>query len=606
MQKRFFSALGALATSVLSQQAMAQDEPPSLQLNQYEQPVAGDAFFSVPAPWVGGHLEPRAAIAFDYASEPLVLVDENDNVIATPVSSQAYLHLGFSFALWDRLGISINFPVAVAQSGDEALSTAPALQAADGAQAGDLRLGLRGRLLGEYYDAFQLGLGAYIYVPTGPEGGYTGEGDIYGKPQLLLGGRVPHFVWSASAGSILRGSNNPHTFTYSVGVGVVVVDDTLQLGPELFGAVALEDKPLFDGTGTTPLVDRKGSVNMELLLGAKYRFLDSFVVGLAAGPGLSNGVGTPQYRIVGTLGYDPQPPKDKPKPKAKPKDRDGDGIVDRDDACPKTPGVANDDPAKNGCPPDKDGDGIIDSEDACPDRPGEPNDDPEKHGCPPPGDRDNDGIMDPDDACIDVSGEPSDDPEQNGCPPDQDGDGIYDKDDACPDVPGVKNKNPKLHGCPPDKDGDGILDADDACIDVPGVADKDPKKNGCPKVIVTDKEIKILEKIEFDFDRATIKPVSDPIIDAVAKVMTDNPEIRLIEIQGHTDNKGSPFYNRLLSDRRAKAVKDALIKRGVSAKRLRSKGYGQAQPIADNDSNEGRATNRRVQFKIIKRRKKRR
>ena len=537
MRNRLFTLLGFVGSVTLAHNAAAQDQAPSIQLNQYEQPVAGDALFATPAPWVGGHLVPRGMLSFDYAADPLVLVDGNGNVIATPVTSQAHLHFGLSFALWDRLGISLNFPVAVAQGGDEALATAPALQAASDAAPGDLRLGLRGRILGEYYDPFQLGLGAYIYVPTGTEGGYTGEGAVYGKPHLLLGGRVPMFVWSASAGAVLRGSDNPHTFTYSIGGGVVVLDDTLQIGPEIFGAVALEDKPLYDGTGTTPLIDRKGSVNAELLIGAKYRFLKWFVGGLAAGPGLSNGVGTPQYRIVASLAYDPQPDKDKPIVAA-PKDRDGDGILDKDDACPDVKGVRDADPAKNGCPPDKDGDGILD------------------------------------------------------------------KDDACPDVPGVKSKDPKKHGCPPDKDGDGIFDADDACVDVPGVPDKDPAKHGCPKVVVTDKEIKILQKIEFDFDKATIKPVSDPVIDEVARVMKENPDIELIEVQGHTDNMGSPFYNRQLSDKRAEAVKNALISRGIEAKRLRSKGYGQEKPIADNKTDEGRAENRRVQFQIVTRKKK--
>ena len=95
--------------------------------------------------------------------------------------------------------------------------------------------------------------------------------------------------------------------------------------------------------------------------------------------------------------------------------------------------------------------------------------------------------------------------------------------------------------------------------------------------------------------------MSDPILDEVAKVMKENPHIELIEVQGHTDNKGGAFYNRALSDKRAKAVKDALISRGVEAKRLRSKGYGQSKPIASNDTDEGRAENRRVQFDIIKR-----
>ncbi len=604
MRPNLFALLGSFATLLLAQQALAQDEAPSIALNQYEQPVAGDAFFAVPAPWVGGHLVPRGMITFDYAKDPLVLVNQDDEVVTTPVTSQIHLHFGFSFALWDRLGISLNFPVAVAQSGDEDGGAAPSLTSADGAEPGDLRIGLRGRLLGDYYEGFQLGIGAYLYVPTGPSGGYTGEGAVYGQPQLLLGGRVPYFVWSASAGSILRGSDNPHTFTYSVGAAVVLVDDMLQIGPEFFGAVALEDKPLFDGTGTTPLIDRKGSVNGEVLLGAKFRFLDSFVIGAAGGPGVSNGVGTPQFRLLGSFAYDPQPDKKTDEPAPPPSDRDRDGIIDDQDACPDVPGEASDDPKKNGCPPDRDGDGIIDEKDACPDTPGAPNDDPKKHGCPPPGDRDGDGVMDPEDACIDVAGKPDPDPKKNGCPPDKDGDGIFDKDDACIDVPGGPSEDPKKHGCPPDSDGDGIFDNDDACVDTPGVPDPDPKKHGCPKVVVTDREIKILEKIEFDFDKATIKPISDAILDSVAKVLKDNPDITLVEVQGHTDNKGGAFYNRNLSDKRSKAVREALIKRGIDGKRLTAKGYGQSKPLATNDTEEGRAENRRVEFQIVKREKK--
>ena len=473
--RRLLAFLGTSAALLTSRSAVAQDEPPSVALNQYEQSVAGDAFFSVPAPWVGGHLEPRGMVTFDYAKDPLVIVNADGEVVAKPVTSQMHLHFGFSLALWDRLGVSLNFPLAVSQSGEENLAEIPALQAADGADPGDLRIGLRGRLFGEYYDPFQLGIGAYLYVPTGPSEGYTGEASVYGQPHLSLGGRVPYFVWSATGGTILRGSENPHTFTYSVGAAVVVIDDMLQIGPELHGAVALEDKPLFDGTGTTPLVDRKGQVNAELLFGAKFRFLDRFVIGGAAGPGISEGVGTPEYRILATLAYDPQPPREKEEPPPPPSDRDKDGIIDKDDACPDTPGPASDDPAKNGCP-DTDGDGIIDKNDACPKVKGLPNDDPKKHGCPPPGDRDGDGIIDKDDACPDVAGEKHEDPAKNGCPPDRDDDGILDKDDACPDTPGVKSDDPKKHGCPPDTDGDGILDKDDACIDTPGVPDKDPKK----------------------------------------------------------------------------------------------------------------------------------
>jgi outer membrane protein OmpA-like peptidoglycan-associated protein len=588
--------VGTAAAGALSNTASAQDAP-SLNLNQYQHPVAGDAFFSVPAPWVGGwtlsetQIVPRAMVTFDYAKDPLVIVDADDNVVATPVSSQAYLHFGASLSLWTRLQVGLDFPLAVAQSGDDAISV---LATPSGAAAGDLRISLRGRLFGDYYDPFQIGVGAYLFVPTGPEGGYTGEGGVYGQPHVLLGGRVPYFVWNASAGAVVRGTDNPHTFNYSAGAAVLLLDETLQIGPEIFGAVALSDDPLVEG-----VIDRKGTTNAEVLGGAKYRFLDMFVVGAAAGPGISNGVGTPQYRVLATLAFDPLPAREKPKPQ--PADRDGDRIFDKDDACPEVPGVADPDPKKNGCPPDRDGDGIIDAEDACIDVPGIRSADPQKNGCPPPGDKDGDGILDPEDACPEVKGVPDADPKKNGCPPDRDGDGVLDADDACIDVPGVPNTDPKKNGCPLDTDGDGIFDKDDACKDTPGVPDPDPKKHGCPKVVVTDKEIKILEKIEFEFDKANILPVSDPILDAVASTLKDNPDIELVEVQGHTDNKGGPFYNQKLSELRARAVRDALIKRGIDGKRLKSKGYGQSKPIAPNSTEEGRAENRRVQFQILKR-----
>jgi OOP family OmpA-OmpF porin len=600
MMNRWLLALaGTAAAGALSSTARAQDNASSINLNQYEHPVAGDAFFAVPAPWVGGwtfsqlQIVPRAMVTFDYAHDPLVIVDENDEVVATPVSTQAYLHFGASLSMWERLQVGVDFPLAVAQSGDDDL---PTLTSPSGAQAGDLRISLRGRLFGEYYDSFQVGVGAYLWVPTGPEGGYTGEGAVYGQPHLLLGGRVPYFIWNASAGAVIRGSDNPHTFTYAAGAGVLLFDETLQIGPEIFGAVAFDDTNLANG------IERKGTTNAEVLGGAKYRFLDYFVVGLAAGPGISNGVGTPQYRVLASLAFDPQPAREKPKPQ--PSDRDGDKIFDRDDACPDVPGVADPDRLKNGCPPDRDGDGIYDTDDACIDVPGIKDPDPAKNGCPPPGDRDGDGVLDPDDACIDVAGEKNPDRLKNGCPPDKDGDGVLDKDDACIDVPGVKDPDPKKNGCPKDTDGDGILDKDDACVDKPGVPDPNPARHGCPKVVVTDKEIKILEKIEFEFDKANILPVSDSIIDAVAQTLKDNPDIQLVEVQGHTDNKGGPFYNQKLSELRARAVRDALIKRGIDGKRLKSKGYGQSKPIAPNTTEEGRAENRRVQFQIVKREEK--
>lgn len=104
--------------------------------------------------------------------------------------------------------------------------------------------------------------------------------------------------------------------------------------------------------------------------------------------------------------------------------------------------------------------------------------------------------------------------------------------------------------------------------------------------------------ILFDFDKWDIKPESYAIIDEIVDQMMSRPRLRL-EIQGHTDNIGTVEYNQALSERRAKAVYDALVQRGVDPKRLRWRGFGMSQPVAPNDTEEGRALNRRTQFVIL-------
>ena len=310
------------------------------------------------------------------------------------------------------------------------------------------------------------------------------------------------------------------------------------------------------------------------------------------GPGSGNAINI-AFRAGFAFGLE------KTKRHVQPGDADKDTITDDKDACPTVPGIANVDPAKNGCPAakDRDLDGVPDETDACPETPGVASADPTKNGCPIPKDRDNDGITDDVDACPDTAGPKSEDPTMSGCP-DKDGDLVVDKVDACPDVPGVKTADPKTNGCPGDTDGDGITDDKDACPKEPGKADPDPAKNGCPQVVVRDNEIVINEQVQFDTDRATIKKASDGLLDNVAKAIKDHPEILKIEVQGHTDNTGAKAHNQQLSKARADAVSKALIKRGVEASRLTSQGYGQDQPIATNDTDDGRTKNRRVQFKI--------
>jgi outer membrane protein OmpA-like peptidoglycan-associated protein len=321
----------------------------------------------------------------------------------------------------------------------------------------------------------------------------------------------------------------------------------------------------------------KGAIGAELALvsgailwgdfGPDYYFLsEQDVDGCDVGAGGSFLFG---FRAGIAIGFErTRVQKEQPKLPPAPGDQDGDGITDPQDACPTVAGVASTDPKKNGCPPDQDGDGFIDSQDACPTQPGVADPDPKKNGCPPPKDKDADGITD--------------------------------EVDACPEIAGVKTEDPKTNGCPPDTDGDGFRDDQDACPQEKGVDDPDPSKRGCPKLVrVTEKEIVILEQVQFDFAKATIKKESDALLDSVAQVLKEHPEILKVEVQGHTDNKGPAAVNTKLSNDRADAVKKALEKRGIESGRLVHKGYGPDKPIADNKTDEGRAKNRRVQFIVL-------
>ncbi len=597
MAGRWLGRAGVAAALVLvlgrSNEASAQVQSRQIDLPKYNPSVAGDRFFGVPSPYAAGEVTFHAAATLDYAREPLVLVREaNDEDLGGVVSDQMFVHIGLNFSIIERFSINASMPFAVLSSGDAPAGGGLQFQEPSGAAVGDLRLGLRARIFGEYHDPFQLGVGGYVWVPTGADDAYVSDGSVRGQPHLLTGGREDRFIWSVMVGPSFRKQTNQgviqlgHEMNWGAGVGVLLLDErSLQLGAETYGGVSLE-------------APDSRSTNAEVLGGIKWRmapFADMLEMGVAGGPGITTGIGTPAARVLFQFAYTP----DIPPPK---KDRDGDKITDDVDACPDVPGVKTDDPKTNGCPPpaadpDRDKDGILNEKDACPDTPGVPHTDPAKNGCPER-DADGDKILDDVDACPQEPGIPSEDPKKHGCPlRDKDGDTITDDVDACPEIAGVKTDDPKTNGCPPDTDGDGFRDHEDACPKEKGVDDPDPTKRGCPKLVrVTDKEIVILEQVQFDFGKATIRRESDALLDSVAQVLKEHPELLKLEVQGHTDNKGSKQLNAKLSDDRAKAVREALIKRGIDGNRLTFKGYGPDKPIADNKTEDGRAKNRRVQF----------
>lgn len=254
-------------------------------------------------------------------------------------------------------------------------------------------------------------------------------------------------------------------------------------------------------------------------------------------------------------------------------DVDKDGVADAEDQCPNDPGLV----ALNGCP-DADGDGIIDSKDRCPNVKGVL----AFEGCP---DSDNDGIRDEEDKCPNVAGVKA----FQGCP-DTDGDGIQDSEDQCVDVKGPATTN----GCP-DTDGDGVHDGIDRCPTIAGVKEN----GGCPAVKkeITQLFQKALQGIQFETGKSTIKKQSNGILDAVVKVMKENPTYNL-SIGGHTDNVGNDESNMTLSKDRADAVARYLITKGVDPTRVTSFGFGESKPVDTNDTPAGRFRNRRVELQV--------
>jgi OmpA-OmpF porin, OOP family len=150
---------------------------------------------------------------------------------------------------------------------------------------------------------------------------------------------------------------------------------------------------------------------------------------------------------------------------------------------------------------------------------------------------------------------------------------------------------PPAPAAPVDSDGDGVLDATDRCSGTPRAVAVDTA--GCPRP-----EPVVLRGVEFEFDSPAVAPGWQPVLEGVAGGLQQHPRLR-IELQGHTDSRGPDAYNLRLSQRRAESVRERLIANGASASQLVAKGYGETQPVGDNDTAAGRASNRRVVMAVL-------
>ncbi|HTN91102.1 MAG TPA: OmpA family protein [Sorangium sp.] len=465
-----------------------------------------------------------------------------------PVSSQfiGYLNGGVEFL--DRFSVQVGLPFVAFQTSnqtnDSSVSGAQDAASPSAFAVMDLRLDARAILVRSDDGFFKLGVNAAAWVPTGSKISFSG--DKATSAMLGLSGEIDlkkmFFVLNTGVQfrpfASLNDFNVSNEWRWGLGGFVPLRNGTLRLGAQIFGSTGLGRSTTFTGDNT-PL---EWMAEGRLALDEKKKGW----LGIGGGTRLTGGY-APDFRLVGVLGY-------------------SFGIADVE---PKSPGRRF-----QAVPPraaDTDKDGLPDDIDLCPTDP--------EDGKPPNAD--------------------------DGCPalPDRDGDGIPDTSDKCPDQPEDFDKINDKDGCPEDDaDEDKIPDAKDACPKEPGEPSPEPAKNGCPQFIrriTGSSEIQILKQVQFATGSARILQNSYSILDEVVRLLKVNPEITLVAIEGHTDNRGPDQLNEKLSNDRAHSVRTYLIDRGgIDPARLTAAGFGPRRPIETNDTEAGRQKNRRVEFHI--------
>jgi outer membrane protein OmpA-like peptidoglycan-associated protein len=557
-------ALAIVAGCLWQRPAVAQNT--TFYLDRAQISGAPDDGYMVWRPYLNGRTRFYGMLTLGYSHNPLrassVSTDKRlVQEMKDPVQGQflTYLNVGTEVAGWFSFNVSqpISLYTIYGDPYTGTRASAPAFNADEKTGLHDTRLDLRAKFYTSNDKMTRMGLGGAVFLPTGNSAGAVAgdnatTGYLYLAAEhnfgswLLAGNMGPHFRPQRG----LHRANDPNLETLAVGTElrwafgayVPLRDDRIRLGLELWGTAGLGTQNDINTTFNSQNVD------LEWLLMGKAKLDQAgHWWGMAgAGTRLTGGYGSPDFRALVSLGY----------------------WFSFKDKAPATK-TQNYEFTKPTLEADRDGDGYPDSIDKCPDikedhRPPNPTD-----GCPADADRDGDGIPDSVDACPDVK---------------EDKDGIADQD-----------------GCPEDDaDNDGIPDGKDKCPMEPGLEQKIAEKNGCPSLTrFTDNgEIQLLEPIQFDTGKATIKPVSFPILDEVVALMKARKDLK-VGVYGHTDSVGSDDMNMTLSKNRAASCMKYLVEHGIASSRLQSEGFGETKPISTNDTAEGRFKNRRTEFKVL-------
>jgi outer membrane protein OmpA-like peptidoglycan-associated protein len=530
-----------LGASMVGSPSLAEGQPPvrAFDVQLFLPPAGLGSTFLIDRPSVPRHLSVVLGFSAVYAAEPFTRFSPagREAIIPHHLQTEALVALG----LFEYLEFGAALPVSVAQVAEDPL--ARDLTYATAAGLGDLRLSLKMPLLRGH---FSLAGRLVVGLPTGDAGQFLGLGYWTTLPEIIG-------AWNL--GPVTLAMELGYRFRQRRAIGDFELDDEIQIAlgamvPIVREVALVGDTQIRIGAGGRFL--RANEVPWDANLGARFWLGEGVSVEAGAGFGILAGYGAPVARglVIFRYATDPEPCAGGPE--------DYDGFQDGD-FCADL---------------DNDQDGIEDAVDVCRNDPEDPDSFADDDGCPDT-DNDADGVPDPNDACPMHSEDFDSHQDEDGCPePDNDEDGINDGLDQCPMEPEDRDHYQDEDGCP--EPGPQAL-----------------------SVTLTDTRILISERIYFEFDTDTIRPVSMPLLDQVASVINQLPPELRVRIEGHCDDQGHPQYNLDLSFRRARAVVEYLVGRGVPRERLEYRGYGSQHPVAPNDTPEGRALNRRVEFTIL-------
>jgi OmpA-OmpF porin, OOP family len=580
---RLARCLVPLTAVLLSSTALAQGAAqPPFELERLELNPNGAGTLGVSTGELLGEGQWRVGLLGHYQNDPLVFYVDGVRE-GSVVEHRVMGHLVGAWAPLKWLELNAQVPVVLWQQG-QALS-GPGVPRVGTTGLSTPLLAARAAVLSQRGEApVDLALELGVGLPVGSPEVFGLESGVRLVPRVMVGRRFEGLRAGLEVAALTR---RP-----------VVLGDEREVQDELGNELRLGAVVATTGNGLRGELNVRGAVpfgrtpyaSMEVLGGVRLPLggsLEAFALG---GPGIGRAPGTPTFRLLLGVAFDSSGPLCVPGAPHRPADcpeldLDGDGVRNGADSCPREGGKVD----ASGCPvKDADGDGVEDAQDTCPSEAGLA----ERQGCPVR-DADKDGLEDDKDACPSEAGLA----ERKGCPVrDADQDGVEDARDACPNEAGPA----ELRGCPPkDSDGDEVVDLLDNCPSEKGVKEN----QGCPakqKQLVTIRQDRLDIKgvVLFDTGKSTIKKQSFGLLDQVAKVLREHPEIRKLDVEGHTDNVGQAEDNRKLSQSRAEAVKTYLAGKGVEASRMAAKGYGPDRPVADNATAKGRAANRRVEFII--------